>query len=619
MQIKYVIRNRMKIFFWIILCICSVQGVIAQNTLRIMSYNIHHGVGMDEKADYDRLAKTIKRMDPDIVALQEVDSVTLRSRGADILQELSENVLMHRIFVPAIPYQGGKYGIGLLSKEKPLAYRCLTLPGREEQRVLLVAEFDRYVVCCTHLSLTPADQLASVDLIIQAVGQYAKPVFLAGDLNTLPDSEVSKKLKEKFALLTDAKQKTYPAPEPRECLDYIWGYTGNGSTYAVAGRQVVNDPVASDHRPVFAAVRLKTAKEDIFRTTPYLQNPADGGMTICWLTNTPVYSWVEYGTDTLHLQKAHTLLNGQVVSNNRVHKIRLEQLVPGEKYYYRVCSREILVYQSYHKDFGETAKTGFYSFELPAENTTDFTALIFNDIHNHYKTMAALYEQVKELKYDFVVFNGDCFDGPANENEVVYPLQYYNTKVGADRVPVIYLRGNHEIRNAYSLKLPEFIDYIGGKTYGAFSWGDTRFVLLDCGEDKPDDHWVYYGLNDFTQFRNEQVEFLKEELNSKVFRKANKRVLMHHVPLYGNTDDYQPCKELWSKLLSKAPFQVSLNAHTHEYAFHPKGSLGNNFPVFIGGGYSMDSATVMVLRKEGQQMSIKVLNVKGEVLKEMQL
>ncbi len=50
----------------------------------------------------------------------------------------------------------------------------------------------------------------------------------------------------------------------------------------------------------------------------------------------------------------------------------------------------------------------------------------------------------------------------------------------------------------------------------------------------------------------------------------------------------------WRKHL----FNISLNAHTHKYAYHPKGELGNNYPVIIGGGYKMDGATVMILEKK---------------------
>ena len=69
----------------------------------------------------------------------------------------------------------------------------------------------------------------------------------------------------------------------------------------------------------------------------------------------------------------------------------------------------------------------------------------------------------------------------------------------------------------------------------------------------------------------------------------------------------------------RKPFNVNISAHTHQYAFHPKDSLGNNFPVIVGGGYKLDSATVMVLRKKGDEMSVRVLNAKGETLLDLKL
>lgn len=609
-------------FLFLFLFLCGITGSQGQSvrpeqtTLRIMSYNIHNGVGLDGKRDYTRIASAIRRSAPDVVALQELDSVTRRSGGVDILRELAEQTLMHRVYAPAIDYQGGKYGIGLLSKEKPLKYKFIPLPGREEKRVLLVAEFEKYVFCATHFSLTEADQLASIPLILAEIEKAGKPVFLAGDLNAHPDSPVMKALREKFRVLTNVKTSTFPADKPTECIDYILSYTGNEPGFALLANGVMNETVASDHRPVFAELRLKTPVKDIFRTRPYLQNPTGNGVTVSWLSNVPVYSWVEYGTDRDHLKKAHKLVDGQVICNNFIHKIRLEGLEPGETYYYRVCSKEILSYRAYSKVFGETAVSELKSFTMPGGENNDFTALIFNDVHKQHRTFDALCDAVKGEKYDFVFFNGDCIDDPNNEDEAVFSLSYFNDKVGADRIPVFYLRGNHEIRNAYSIGLRELFDYVGGKTYGAFNWGDTRFVMLDCGEDKPDSTWVYYGLNDFTQLRNDQVGFLKEELASKAFKKADKRVLIHHIPIFGNTDKYQPCRELWGKMLSKAPFNVAVNAHTHRYVFHPAGEDGQGFPVVVGGGYSMKGATVMVLSKKGKELKLKVLNTSGEVLKE---
>lgn len=67
-------------------------------------------------------------------------------------------------------------------------------------------------------------------------------------------------------------------------------------------------------------------------------------------------------------------------------------------------------------------------------------------------------------------------------------------------------------------------------------------------------------------------------------------------------------------LLAKAPFDVSINAHTHRFAYWPKGFVGNNFPVVIGGGNRPENATVMILSKKGKVMTLKALNTKGETL-----
>jgi predicted phosphodiesterase len=338
-------------------------------------------------------------------------------------------------------------------------------------------------------------------------------------------------------------------------------------------------------------------------------------MTIMWETVIPAYSWVEYGTDTTQLERVRLLVDGQAEFNESVHKIRLEGLKPGVKYYYRVCSQEILYYGGYHKIFGNTAVSPFYSFVTAQEDADNFTALVFNDIHQRKHIFEALYRHVKDVDYDFVVFNGDCIDDPKDHNQASETLKFLTESVNGSSIPTIFIRGNHEIRNAYSIGLRKHLEYAGGKTYSAFNWGDTRIVILDCGEDKKDDHKEYSGLNDFTSLRQEQVNFLMEELSSKAFKKADKRILFHHIPIYGMLGG-NLCEPLWRPMLDKAPFDVAFNAHTHQYAFHKKGSCENNYPVFVGGGKSMDNATVFVVRKSKGKLSVKVINTAGEIINE---
>ena len=587
------------------------DGERERNSLRLASYNIRNGRGMGNAVDYDRVAAAINRLAADVVAVQEVDSATGRSGGRDLLRELAERTLTHRVYAPAIDFDGGKYGIGILSKEKPLAWRQVPLPGREEARTLLVVEFEKYVYCCVHLSLTEEDRMASLPIIRREAAKAGKPFFIAGDMNAAPESAFIQELRRDFILLTNPERPTFPADKPTGTIDYIAAWKADSAEFGLVANGVWDEPTASDHRPVVADVVLARPQEEIFRMEPYLQNPTDDGMTVMWQTTVPAYGWVEYGTDKEHLRRARATVDGQAVCNGLQNKVRLEGLEPGKTYYYRVCSQEILVYQAYRKVFGRTVVSDFHTFTLPAEDDTDFTALIFNDLHKHSRTLQALYQQVKDVPYDFVVFNGDCIDDPATHEQATRFLRELNETVGASRVPVFYLRGNHEIRNAYSIGLRDLFDYVGGKTYGAFNWGDTRFVMLDCGEDKPDTHWVYYGLNDFAEFRRAQAEFLRDEMASKAFRKAKRRVLIHHIPIYGMGDGYNPCRTEWGGLLAKAPFDICLNAHTHRFNLLPAGEDGNPFPVVVGGGPRLDEAVVMVLEKKGDTLTLRVYDTAG--------
>ena len=605
----------MKRIAFILFLLLAFTGASAQEFVKIMSYNVRNAKGMDNVRDFSRVAKVINLEQPDVVAVQELDSMTNRSGQKYVLGELAKLTGMHAEYFPAIKFDGGKYGIGILSKEKPIAVQGYPLPGREEERALLVAEFQDYMFACTHLSLTEEDRMASLEIIGKKAAASEKPFYLAGDLNDTPGSRFLDGLQRDFRILNDVKAQTFPAPLPDRTLDYIAVWKRTAPKLDVVSKVVVEEPVASDHRPVSVVLRTAIAAEKLFRTKPYLQNPANGGMTIMWETIIPAYSWVEYGTDTTDLQRVRLLVDGQAEFNESIHKIRLENLEGGQKYYYRVCSQEILYYGGYHKIFGNTAVSPFYSFVAPSDTAESFTAVIFNDLHQRQHVFEALFQHVKNVDYDFVVFNGDCIDDPKDHNQATGFIQMLTEAINGSSIPAMFIRGNHEIRNAYSIGLRKHMDYVGGRTYGAFNWGDTRIVVLDCGEDKEDDHREYSGLNDFTSLRQEQVGFLKKELAGKEFRKADKRILFHHIPIYGMLGG-NLCEPLWRPMLDKAPFDVAFNAHIHHFEYHPVGSSQNNYPVIIGGGKGLETATVMVLEKTRGKLKVKVFNADGKVLLE---
>jgi endonuclease/exonuclease/phosphatase family metal-dependent hydrolase len=223
-----------------------------KGSFRILCYNTHNAIGMDNQVSYDRIAAVINNVQPQLVALQELDSVTERSKGVDVLKVLAEKTGMHPTYGAAINYKGGKYGVGVLSKEKPISSSQIPLPGREEQRTLLMVEFKDYVLFCTHFSLTEADRVASAKLVNEQKKRFNKKIFLAGDLNATPQSEAITILKQDWELLS-GEAFTIPSTKPNKCIDYI--FASKPHKYNVTKKEVINEPVASDHLPLYVDVK----------------------------------------------------------------------------------------------------------------------------------------------------------------------------------------------------------------------------------------------------------------------------------------------------------------------------------------------------------------------------
>ena len=234
-------------------------------TVRFMTYNVrifcgmtHPNVGKTVEsvpAIRDRLTSLINWADADFVALQEVDYQTERSGWDDQVGRLAEETGMYGTFVDAIDRSKGKYGVGLLSREKPLHVKRIQLPGSEELRVMMIAEFTDCCVVCTHFSLTPEDRVTSVGILTAACEGITKPILIGGDFNETPADAAIGMMKRRFTLLTDPEP-SYPADAPQWCLDYVWGMNLSEGADAVRQKILLDEKEASDHRPWIVDVKL---------------------------------------------------------------------------------------------------------------------------------------------------------------------------------------------------------------------------------------------------------------------------------------------------------------------------------------------------------------------------
>jgi endonuclease/exonuclease/phosphatase family metal-dependent hydrolase len=239
-------------------------------TIRVVTYNIHHGEGLDGVIDLDRIAQVVRRTEADLVALQEVDRGVERTARVDQPARLAELTGMHVVFEKNIDLQGGEYGNAVLSRFPVTRHRNHRLPrlNSNEQRGLLevhvAIDGQRIVFFATHFDHQPDDgeRLACVAVLRRLVKQCSDdPVIVAGDLNAVPDSRVLQDatifLRDPFDVVGRSAECTFPAGEPNRRIDYIL-YNGHPTLRCVDCR-VIPQAVASDHRPVLAGFELRSA------------------------------------------------------------------------------------------------------------------------------------------------------------------------------------------------------------------------------------------------------------------------------------------------------------------------------------------------------------------------
>ena len=232
--------------------------------LRILSYNIHHAEGVDGKLDVPRIAQVILSVEPDLVALQEVDKNTTRTGKVNQDIELANITKMNSVFGSNITFQGGQYGNAILSKFPIIKNKNFLLPNVDsgEQRGLLrsriqISNKENILFFSTHLDHRRSDteRLASAEAINQIISLDNKsPAILAGDFNDVPESPTLKEL-GKLWLRTNKKiLKTIPASKPSRQIDYI--FVQPKERWKIIESQVLDEDIASDHRAIFSIIEL---------------------------------------------------------------------------------------------------------------------------------------------------------------------------------------------------------------------------------------------------------------------------------------------------------------------------------------------------------------------------
>ncbi|MFB4164316.1 endonuclease/exonuclease/phosphatase family protein [Alteribacillus sp. JSM 102045] len=236
-----------------------------------MTYNIHHGKGMDKQMDLNRIAEVIHKSDVDIVGLNEVDKhFSKRSHYQDQVNELAKKLNMYHGYGPSISLKSKystanrQYGNALLSRYPILKKKTVSfdfIPSLTEGRSLLDATIQinkKFVqMNVTHLSLNPFLHRRQTNFIVNQLDKYTHPLIIMGDCNMKPGLRRWNKIKSQFQdvwhIAGTGEGYTYSSFRPKVRLDYIFT---SRDLHIIDAEVVTTKPIASDHLPLKTTLRF---------------------------------------------------------------------------------------------------------------------------------------------------------------------------------------------------------------------------------------------------------------------------------------------------------------------------------------------------------------------------
>ena len=282
------------------------------------------------------------------------------------------------------------------------------------------------------------------------------------------------------------------------------------------------------------------------------------------------------------------------------------------------------VKQFYHGElkFGEPQVSAEYSFRTLDAAADTTTIAVWNDTHENSETLKALHDLTAALKPDVLLWNGDQSNDVHFEKDMA---GQFLTPAGlsiAERWPLAYVRGNHDVRGPAARSLVGFTGTPDDRFYYGFRSGPLAALVMDTGEDKPDDSSVFGGMVAFQKMQERQAEWLDAIVKEAWFREAPHKVMFCHIPLWFTRDIFPThqrwechgfCRELWAPKLAEAGVKLVISGHTHDHRWMPA-KEGQPIAQLIGGGPQPRSATFIQLTATRETLTAKMSQFDGSVV-----
>lgn len=266
--------------------------------------------------------------------------------------------------------------------------------------------------------------------------------------------------------------------------------------------------------------------------------------------------------------------NGILRSDTKIHKMIVPRDALDRAQEYTICERKIIERKPYFSETEDVRETVYKFYPVGKDKARAFHLA---DVHGN--TKLALSAAKSFGRIDFLILNGDIIDhsGSVDNFDAIYEI---TEELTGGNIPVVFARGNHDLRGVCAEKLAEYTPTENGNSYYTVKLGSIWCVLLDCGEDKPDSHPEYGNTICCHNFRQRQTEYLNKiienrenEYNADDIRY---RMVISHIPFdQKRKPPFDIEGELythWCKLLKEfIKPDIMLSGHTHEFAVNEPG------------------------------------------------
>lgn len=277
---------------------------------------------------------------------------------------------------------------------------------------------------------------------------------------------------------------------------------------------------------------------------------------IVFSTNHSATAWVEIGGE-----RYYDLFAGSMKSEDTVHKIVVPQEKLDEAKSYSIHA-EKMIYRGPFGGFKGKEISKSYNFR-PVNSSDGLVYYTITDAHHARKGAVESALSVENL--DFLVILGDSVGMTEYEKDVQFSnLLAFDVTKG--EIPVVYARGNHEIKGDYAEYLHKYVGSKNGSFYYWFTLSDVFGITLDLGEDHDEGWWEYYGTDKFELYRDEQTEFLEKLVEEKPYEGYNYTLVACHIPIQfiNSRKDHVDVKTAWTELLNQISPDLAVYGHQHD-------------------------------------------------------